>query len=1209
MSNPTISPVPLRETPFTSGLFDASVRWLMRLDQRTDPTRAPAVTVHSSRGYVYAGVQRLAQDARGRTLGYMDLGTGLLVSEAQAARGLRTDGFYGVDATYYHPGASTYITVWRVGLSTLRVLVHVVRGVSPGYGQYSGELVFQRANVRAVRTLPSTHPDVVALLQELRVQHAPAAIGSGTITLDGANYVQWAVTAEAGGDTAVFEVEWEDTAHWVAGLEAAVVPAARVVPPRIPAAQVLAVPVAVQQLKTLVPRVSATDGLWPRRLPEKTPPSLPPPAAVQNVRAVSSGRARMHVVGATRAGATPTGLAFIGVDKAGVAVPQTTEALVLRARDLPAHEEIVIQFEFMVIGGWYGDGGGSVPPSRFIAEALFGDTTVTVADMSIATVRGYTQSLPDRYATAEHARNAGAAEINTLGYAQDALYRIRIRLSAEDRDITLRLRAEGLTDGAAWALSRAIIGVVAEKLAEYLYRATFIEHAGPEWSATDLARTPAGRRGLGTFGNESVQLTLQDLPAHTHLRLHARLAIIGPWNGAAGPATWGILEDANVLAHTTFSNTADVQSWPGPYPGDLYTARSGAIERNSLGYGGDTDTWPHGDSVYWFELAFAHTGDTLTLTFYGQDLPADAVWLLDDIRLSLADDIEASSAAPTGSEYGSSSGYTECPAYPRVVGPRTAMGGTHAYARDFTLGADANWSATAVATVGGEPYLGPNGNDRVRFALADLPPHTHLDIMFDLFILGEWTGNTDDHRLVVSSEQGYDRHVLLDATFSNFNCTTVAHAQSYPDARGANNPGYTGAAEIDTLSRPSSIYRIHARIPHTIDTLTLVFEGRNLGADVVWGIAKLVVDAETLMDVDTAGCPTPVRTDTEVDTDLSAFPGIILDRRHLHADIRGSLYFVNRDTAVTVSTADDGHTLLQFPVHGSAEDVATFWRLVDEAGRRDGRTLAQAMDRRVGVQTTQPTAEHLPTTLNPMRVLLAHALGGGVILARVAGHAALRLPPAALRALPRAVSPNTVLILQTEIERESRGGVGSNTAIDALDVIAVEDALRATLNTSLRVDNTLESTLSDAGEAVGPTVYYDLHSAGMDEQTAEEAEDGTTRTSDPVAAATLWPWWDHSGSPFVFVQRGPTPYRLSLLIWPPDDPTERHTLSLWLYRGCITRVYADDPALTVEAVLEDRVVLSFSGDSTLTRPIELGIAWVERRCSVRSGAITVGTME
>jgi hypothetical protein len=82
---------------------------------------------------------------------------------------------------------------------------------------------------------------------------------------------------------------------------------------------------------------------------------------------------------------------------------------------------------------------------------------------------------------------------------------------------------------------------------------------GAEWSPTTAGTTPNGRKFLGQFGNETVSLTLTDLPLHGALRVSFDLFIIQSWDGLGSSPVdqWGIRVDGAPLILTNFSNCTD----------------------------------------------------------------------------------------------------------------------------------------------------------------------------------------------------------------------------------------------------------------------------------------------------------------------------------------------------------------------------------------------------------------------------------------------------------------------------------------------------------------------------------------------------------------------------------------------------------------------------------------------------------------------------
>jgi streptogramin lyase len=174
-----------------------------------------------------------------------------------------------------------------------------------------------------------------------------------------------------------------------------------------------------------------------------------------------------------------------------------------------------------------------------------------------------------------------------------------------------------------------------------VYTQDFTGDVGPEWSANLVAVTPTGgRRFLGEFGNQSVTLTLNNLPPHAAVTVVFDQFVIRGWDGSSptdGPDLWEVnLAGGLKLVQATFNNGPDgEQSFPGVYPGDTFPARTGALENNSLGFalsgGGVTD------SVYRHVQIFPHTANSLTLNFLGSGLAAlaEESWGLDNVQVYL----------------------------------------------------------------------------------------------------------------------------------------------------------------------------------------------------------------------------------------------------------------------------------------------------------------------------------------------------------------------------------------------------------------------------------------------------------------------------------------------------------------------------------------------------------------------------------------------
>lgn len=187
-----------------------------------------------------------------------------------------------------------------------------------------------------------------------------------------------------------------------------------------------------------------------------------------------------------------------------------------------------------------------------------------------------------------------------------------------------------------------------------VYFSDFGDTPGEEWSKTQTAITPTGRKFLGHFAGEVVKLSLKKLPSHTYLRLSFDLFAIKTWDGSSpiwGSSTWALnIVGGPVLLYTSFGNCGfftdnNEQAFPDSFPSAIHPAWTGADEKQTLGYvcswGGPDRTFKC-DAVYKFDLAFPHDGNTVTLqfaAFKGEPLKNES-WGLANVR------VEALTEAP-----------------------------------------------------------------------------------------------------------------------------------------------------------------------------------------------------------------------------------------------------------------------------------------------------------------------------------------------------------------------------------------------------------------------------------------------------------------------------------------------------------------------------------------------------------------------------------
>jgi hypothetical protein len=161
---------------------------------------------------------------------------------------------------------------------------------------------------------------------------------------------------------------------------------------------------------------------------------------------------------------------------------------------------------------------------------------------------------------------------------------------------------------------------------------------------------------------------------------------------------------------------------------------------------------------------------------------------------------------------------------------------------------------------GGPPIGSPGDPDwnrtrvdqTVSLSLDGLGPHTLVTVVFDLYVLKSWDGNSPQYGPDRFTLRITDGPVLLDTTFSNNpKVQTDGSYQNYPSSNSepASNTPQTGAVATATLGYNNfftdSIYHFSFTFSHTASTLTVefassLFEGKGT-EDESWGLDNVVI--------------------------------------------------------------------------------------------------------------------------------------------------------------------------------------------------------------------------------------------------------------------------------------------------------------------------------------------------------------------------------
>ena len=171
------------------------------------------------------------------------------------------------------------------------------------------------------------------------------------------------------------------------------------------------------------------------------------------------------------------------------------------------------------------------------------------------------------------------------------------------------------------------------------YRETFDGLVGSEWLTTTTSTTPVGAHTfLGELGNESLSLSLHNLPPHQRLEMSLELLVIRSWDGSDlfyGPDIWQASVDGQVVRTTTFANNPLFdQAYPGTYPLQSHPGYTGATEVNTLGYTFNNQAQ---DALYDISLTVPHTGTSLMLELGASGLSelSEESWGVDNVKICL----------------------------------------------------------------------------------------------------------------------------------------------------------------------------------------------------------------------------------------------------------------------------------------------------------------------------------------------------------------------------------------------------------------------------------------------------------------------------------------------------------------------------------------------------------------------------------------------
>lgn len=238
----------------------------------------------------------------------------------------------------------------------------------------------------------------------------------------------------------------------------------------------------------------------------------------------------------------------------------------------------------------------------------------------------------------------------------------------------------------------------------------------------------------------------------------------------------------------------------------------------------------------------------------------------------------------------------------------------------------------------------------------------------------------------------------------------------------------------------------YLNVPAQDDELVCFPPPPNVFSDFDWGI--LTDESGVSLSLNTA--------DDVCRADRAQLSALTIGPEFLSACFYSELVFENKDVPLVVDTArPDGYTYVTFKVGGFPEDVHAFFEEMQSRGiyahenkspcvpgRRVG-TLAHILDRRKNA-LTEPTAENLPKTINPLKFIIENVLRNNVFIVRISTEALgqNRLGLYNIRHVKPLIPPQTAMIVVFELAAKKDRINATNSIGESISTFTGANPLR-----------------------------------------------------------------------------------------------------------------------------------------------------------------------
>jgi hypothetical protein len=539
-----------------------------------------------------------------------------------------------------------------------------------------------------------------------------------------------------------------------------------------------------------------------------------------------------------------TGISHLG--------PFGNESVRFNIDGLPAHQDLVVAADVLVMGDWRGEGASGQQPSRFVISGDNGAElfATTFAQELAGGIGGRVQSFGATGGPGAPART-GAMATNTLGLTDtngqqvaDTLYRVVFSVPHSQATAGLSFGATGLVGSiteAAWGLSKLSLtarnqsmgtgqwAAATHSASSYTSTTSSTTSSSSSWSQMQtrrfeqlvlasrfdggssdtlafenapVSRTPSGESFVGPLHNERLTLNLAGLPEHDTLVVDVDLYTIGDWHGNALSG----LVDAPSMIKVVLGDGREVfaESFANDDKSGLRTQSFDNV--GTPGGPMAVRRAPNHDAVAVNTLGYQ--GPALS----GADAPVrDASYRVRFVIPHGQRDAKIVFAGEGLSGTSADASWGVDNVFVTAVGDRTMSAGQWArmdsegsgwmtdgmYINPFLEGpTGAEWSTRSVSFgPDGNGVLGPLHNQDALLTLGNLPEHTHLVIAADVITFGDWPGDgPDPSAFKIALDDG------TEVFATSFASAGSGRTQSFPGKLGAGSyPPGSGAVGPDGL--------------------------------------------------------------------------------------------------------------------------------------------------------------------------------------------------------------------------------------------------------------------------------------------------------------------------------------------------------------------------------------------------------------------------